>query len=166
MTSGPSCPIGRPWARFQGSVAAWGPFYLAVRSHLCDPSKHGKPKPALIFGGEAHACAVSLGSLFTFMHWRRKWQPTPVFLPGESQGWRPGAIAQSPGREAALAWASLAQRFPASSVLARAGAGCVLAEPLPSSPQCSPWTLSSSLHAGTSSWHLFLETGRPTSPVT
>ena len=26
-------------------------------------------------------------SLFTFMHWRRKWQPTPVFLPGESLGW-------------------------------------------------------------------------------
>ena len=25
-------------------------------------------------------------SLFTFMHWRRKWQPTPGFLPGESQG--------------------------------------------------------------------------------
>ena len=23
---------------------------------------------------------------FTFMHWRRKWQPTPVFLPGEFQG--------------------------------------------------------------------------------
>ena len=23
---------------------------------------------------------------FTFMNWRRKWQPTPVFLPGESQG--------------------------------------------------------------------------------
>ena len=29
--------------------------------------------------------ATSL-SLFTFLHWRRKWQPTPVFLPGESQG--------------------------------------------------------------------------------
>ena len=29
--------------------------------------------------------ATSL-SLFTFMHWRRKWQPTPAFLPGESQG--------------------------------------------------------------------------------
>ena len=27
-------------------------------------------------------------SLFTFMHWRRKWQPTPVFLLGESQGWQ------------------------------------------------------------------------------
>ena len=26
-------------------------------------------------------------SLFTFMHWRRKWQPTPVFLPGKSRGW-------------------------------------------------------------------------------
>ena len=31
-----------------------------------------------------HDRATSL-SLFTFMHWRRKWQPTPVFLPGESQ---------------------------------------------------------------------------------
>ena len=29
---------------------------------------------------------VSSLSLFSFMHWRRKWQPTPVFLPGESQG--------------------------------------------------------------------------------
>ena len=34
-----------------------------------------------------HNWATSL-SLFTVMHWRRKWQPTPVFLPGESQGWR------------------------------------------------------------------------------
>ena len=33
-----------------------------------------------------HNWATSL-SLFTFMHWRRKWQPTPVFLPRESQGW-------------------------------------------------------------------------------
>ena len=31
-----------------------------------------------------HDWATSL-SLFTLMHWRRKWQPTPVFLPGESQ---------------------------------------------------------------------------------
>ena len=34
-----------------------------------------------------HNRATSL-SLFTFRHWRRKWQPTPVFLPGESQGRR------------------------------------------------------------------------------
>ena len=33
-----------------------------------------------------HNWATSF-SLFTFMHWRRKWQPTPVFLPGKSQGW-------------------------------------------------------------------------------
>ena len=32
-----------------------------------------------------HNWATSL-SLFIFMHWRRKWQPTPVFLPGESKG--------------------------------------------------------------------------------
>ena len=29
---------------------------------------------------------TTLLSLFTFLHWRRKWQPSPVFLPGESQG--------------------------------------------------------------------------------
>ena len=34
--------------------------------------------------GVAHDWATSF-SLFTFMHWRRKWQPTPVFLPGGSQ---------------------------------------------------------------------------------
>ena len=39
--------------------------------------------------GVGHDRATSL-SLFTFMHWRRKWQPTPVFLPGESQG--PGSL--------------------------------------------------------------------------
>ena len=33
-----------------------------------------------------HNWATSL-SLFTFIHWRRKWQPNPVFSPGESQGW-------------------------------------------------------------------------------
>ena len=35
--------------------------------------------------GVGYNWATSL-SLFTCMHWRRKWQPTPVFLPGESQG--------------------------------------------------------------------------------
>ena len=32
-----------------------------------------------------HDWATSLSPV-TFIHWRRKWQPTPVFLPGESQG--------------------------------------------------------------------------------
>ena len=42
----------------------------------------------------------SMGSLrvghdftFTFMHWRKEWQPAPEFLPGESQGWgEPGGL--------------------------------------------------------------------------
>ena len=39
-----------------------------------------------------HNCVTSL-SFFTFMHWRRKWQPTPVFLSGESQGMgEPGGL--------------------------------------------------------------------------
>ena len=49
-------------------------------------------------------------SLSTFMHWRRKWQPTPVFLLGESQGWGSlvgcrlwGQVAQSRTR---LKWLS------------------------------------------------------------
>jgi len=52
-----------------------------------------------------HDWTTSL-SLFTFMHWRRKWQPTPVFLPGESQGpWRAAVygVAQSQTR---LKWLS------------------------------------------------------------
>ena len=35
-----------------------------------------------------HDWATSLW-LFTFLHWRRKWQPTPICLPGESQGREP-----------------------------------------------------------------------------
>ena len=52
--------------------------------------------------------------------------------------------AQSPGREAALAWASLAQRFPASSLLAREGAGCGSMGDVPGA-----WLASAPLSAGT-----------------
>ena len=37
--------------------------------------------------GVRHDWASTL-SLFTFMLWRRKWQPTPVLLPGKSHGRR------------------------------------------------------------------------------
>ena len=50
-----------PWAEEPGRLQSMGPWRVR------------------------HDWATSL-SLFTFMHWRRKWQPTPVFLPGESQG--------------------------------------------------------------------------------
>ena len=41
-----------------------------------------------------HDWVISL-SLFTFMNWRRQWQPTPVLLPGKSHGWR-GLVGCSP----------------------------------------------------------------------
>ena len=40
---------------------------------------------SMVLLGVRHDKVTSL-SLFTFMHWRRKWQPTPVFFPGGSQG--------------------------------------------------------------------------------
>ena len=45
-----------------------------------------------------HDWATSF-SLFTFMHWRRKWQPTLVFLPGESHGQRSLVGCSSRGRK-------------------------------------------------------------------
>ena len=54
-----------------------------------------------------HDWATSL-SLFTFMHWWRKWQPTPVFLPGESQRrgawWLPSMGSHRVGHD----WSDLA----------------------------------------------------------
>ena len=43
-------------------------------------------KRCLLLGRKVMTNLVTSLSLFTFMHWRRKWQPTPVFLPQESQG--------------------------------------------------------------------------------
>ena len=47
-------------------------------------------------------------SLFTFMHWRRKWQPTPVCLPGESQGWEPGKPPSMGSHRVGYDWSDLA----------------------------------------------------------
>ena len=54
-----------------------------------------------------HDWAISL-SLFPFMHWRRKWQPTPVFLPGESQGQRSLVGRRLWGRTVGHDWSDLA----------------------------------------------------------
>ena len=56
-----------------------------------------------------HDWATSL-SLFTFLHWRRKWQPTPVFLPGEPQGWGRLVGSNRVGHDLAAAAAG-AQKF-------------------------------------------------------
>ena len=54
-----------------------------------------------------HDWATSL-SLFTFMQWRRKWQPTPAFLPGESQGRRSLVGCHLRGRTVRHDWSNLA----------------------------------------------------------
>ena len=68
-----------------------------------------------------HDSATSL-SLFTFMHWRRKWQPTPVFLPGESQG-RGSLVAAVFG--VAQSWTRL-KRLSSSSSKMNSQICCVL----------------------------------------
>ena len=54
-----------------------------------------------------HDWATSL-SVFTIMHWRRKGQPTPVFLPGESQGWGSLAGCRLWGHTVGHDWSDLA----------------------------------------------------------
>ena len=54
-----------------------------------------------------HNWATSL-SLFTFMHWTRKWQPTPVFLPGESHGrGEPGGLPSTGSHRVGHDWHDL-----------------------------------------------------------
>ena len=86
-----------------------------------------------------HDWATSL-SLFTFMAWRRKWQPTPVFLPGESQGgaWWAAiyGVAQSRTRLKLLSSSSsrVETRIPAWTTPACSGIFCAAV----SNPNC-PW---------------------------
>ena len=55
-----------------------------------------------------HDWATSL-PFFTFLHWRRKWQPTPVFFPGESQGrGEPGGLPSMGLHRVGHDWSDLA----------------------------------------------------------
>ena len=60
-----------------------------------------------------HDWATSF-SLFTFMHWRRKWQPTLVFLPGESQRQEPGGLPSMGLHRVRHDWPDLAAAAAAS----------------------------------------------------
>ena len=62
--------------------------------------------------GVGHDWATSL-YFFTFMHWRRKWQPTPVFLPGESQGRGSRLGSHRVGHD----WSDLAEIWEGSSII-------------------------------------------------
>ena len=78
-----------------------------------------------------HNWVTSL-SLFTFMHWRRKWQPTPVFLPGESQGTAdPGGLPSMGSHRVGHDWSDLA-----AAVALPAHPGYVLNRWLPTILSC------------------------------
>ena len=89
------CEGGFSWSLFffilYGSIVDFGEGTGTPLQYSCleNPMDRGAWKAAV------HGVAKSRTRLsdftFTFhfslfMHWRRKWQPTPVFLPGESQG--------------------------------------------------------------------------------
>ena len=76
-------------------LSSWA-FYTAASLHtygtplqyscLENPMDGGAWKAAVHGVAEGRTRLSDFTSLFTFTHRRRKWQPTPVFLPGESQG--------------------------------------------------------------------------------
>ena len=67
-----------------GSTKAMAPHSSTLTWKIPWTEEHGRLQSmgSLRVG---HDWVTSL-SLFTFLHWRRKWQLTPVLLPGESQG--------------------------------------------------------------------------------
>ena len=87
-----------PWGPEEWDTTEWLHFHFSLS---CIGEGNGNPPqcsclenprdgeagglPSMGLHRVGHDWATSL-SLFTFMHWRKKWQPTPVFLPGESQG--------------------------------------------------------------------------------
>ena len=102
FTSEILCPEEPSPSRSVGWQCCWSNYLVLWRQHrgiLPDPHSHKAMAPTPVrlpwkmpWAEEPgrsrrvqHNRTTSL-SLFTFMHWRRKWQPTPVFLPRESQG--------------------------------------------------------------------------------
>ena len=71
-------PIGLPYFSFQPHAIAFGGPWVPWRASLVAQTvriclQSGRP------GFDTWVGKIP---------WRRKWQPTPVFLPGESHGWR------------------------------------------------------------------------------
>ena len=74
-------------------VLIWGCIFTTVGEGSGTPLQYSCLENPMDGGAQwaaVHGVTKSRARLsnftFTFMHWRRKWQPTPVFLPGESQG--------------------------------------------------------------------------------
>ena len=72
------------------------------------------------------------------MHWRRKWQPTPVFLPGECQG--PGSLVgwHLWGRRVGDDWSNLAAANTSPSLMTWPGMIFTIYSPLPWRRQWHP----------------------------
>ena len=82
-------------------MSKWGLLGITATNSICDPkdlifhlhtlawqipwTEEPGGLPSMGSQRVGHDWATSL-SRFTFMHWRRKWQPAPVFLPRESRG--------------------------------------------------------------------------------
>ena len=72
-----------------------------------------------------HNWATSL-SLFTFMHWRRKWQPTPVFLAWRIPGTvEPGGLPSMGSHRVGHDWSDLAAAAAAEIGLGSSILSCV-----------------------------------------
>ena len=101
-----SLRVGHDWSDLAAAAAEWLHFHFLLS---CIGEGNGNPLQcsclenprdrgawwAAVYGVAqswtwlkwlSSSSRVTSLSLFTFMQWRRKWQPTPVFLPGESQG--------------------------------------------------------------------------------
>ena len=92
------------------SFLAWGaPVLASYSSTLAWKIPWAEERARLQSMGSlrvGHDWATSL-PLFTFVHWRRKWQPTPAFLPGESQGREPGGLPSMGSHRIRHDWSDL-----------------------------------------------------------
>ena len=74
----------KTWVQYYGLEKAMAPHSSTLAWKIPWMEEPGRLQSmGLLRVGQDWATSLSL---FTFMHWRRKWQPTPVFLPGASQG--------------------------------------------------------------------------------
>ena len=104
------CRVGHDWSDLAAAAKLMGKGSGTHSSTLAWKIPWGEEPGRLQSMGSlrvGHDWATSL-SLFTFMHWRRKWQPTPVFLPGESQGREPDGLSSMGSHRVGHDWSDLA----------------------------------------------------------
>ena len=83
----PVCAVSPRGFTFLSHIIGEGNGTPLQYSCLENPMDGGAGKAAVHGVAEGRTRLSDSLSLFTFMHWRRNWQPIPLFLPGEFQGW-------------------------------------------------------------------------------